>query len=267
LKKKHTINSLALSKQNGEKLTMITAYDSLFAKIFDREESQIDLILVGDSLNMSFNGKNDTLSIGVDEMVYHTKAVCNGAKNTFIIADMPFGSYTNKEEAFKNAYRFYAETSADAVKIEGGIEKQEIIKHLTENGIAVIGHIGLMPQSFRSEGGYFVKGKDKDSEQKLLTDAKAVQDAGAFALVIEGVKDDVAQKITESLKIPTIGIGAGKNTDGQVLVWSDMLGFFDEFKPKFVKKYLNGAELIQKSVAEYSQDVKNKKFPFEENIY
>ena len=265
-KKKHTIRSIVSSKRKN-KLTMITAYDSLFGKIFDSEEAGIDLILVGDSMNMSFNGENDTLSIGMDEMIYHTKAVCRGAKNTFIIADMPFGSYTDKKIAFKNAHRFYSETCADSVKIEGGVEKAETIEFLTQNGVAVVGHIGLTPQSFRGEGGYFVKGKDDESTIQLLKDAEAIERAGAFAIVIEGVKSEVAKQISESVNIPTIGIGAGRETDGQVLVWSDMLGFFDAFKPKFVKRYLNGAEIVRNAVKEYSQDVKSKKFPFDENTY
>lgn len=261
--KKHTINSIKKSK-SVEKLSMITAYDSLFGKLFD---GNIDLILVGDSLNMSFRGEADTLSADMNIMIYHTKAVCNGAKNTFIVADMPFGTYTNRDDALKNAIRFYQETKADSIKIEGGVEKAEIVKHLTENGIAVMGHIGLMPQSFRSEGGYFVKGKTSESHNRILEDAIAIRNAGAFAIVIEGVKEDLAKEITETLDIPVIGIGAGKYVDGQVLVWSDMLGFFEDFKPKFVKQYLKGGELIRNSVQKYSDEVKNSKFPLSENIY
>ncbi len=247
-----------------EKISMVTAYDSLFAKLFDNE---VDLILVGDSLNMSFRGESDTLSANMDIMIYHTQAVCKGAKSSFIIADMPFGTYTNREDALKNSIRFYRETCADAVKIEGGIEKAETIKYLTDNGIAVVGHIGLMPQSFRSEGGYFVKGKDKSSFDKIIQDGLAVEKAGAFMIVIEGVKDEVATELSNRLSIPVIGIGAGKNVDGQVLVWSDMLGFFDEFKPKFVKRYLNGGELVRASIRQYTKEVKEGNFPTEENVY
>lgn len=243
---------------------MITAYDTLFSKMFDGE---VDLILVGDSLNMSFRGEPDTLSADIDVMLYHTKAVCKGAENTFIIADMPFGTYTNREDALQNSIRFYRETCADAVKVEGGTEREETIRYLVENGIAVVGHIGLMPQSFRSEGGYFVKGKDEESRDKVIEDALAVERAGAFMVVVEGVKDDLAKEITEKLSIPVIGIGAGKDVDGQVLVWSDMLGFFDEFKPKFVKRYLNGGELVRSAVKEYSREVKENLFPQEEHIY
>ncbi len=247
-----------------EKLTMITAYDALFAKIFD---DIVDIILVGDSLNMSFFGESDTLSATIEQMIYHTKAVCNGAKSAYIVTDMPFGSYSTPNKALENAIRIYKETKADAIKLEGGAEKAETIKLLTNNGIAVVGHIGLMPQFSRSEGGYKVKGKDKDSREKLLKDAKAVEEAGAVMLVIEGVKEEVAREITESVKIPTIGIGAGRYTTGQVLVWSDMLGFFEEFKPKFVRRYLNGAEVVRSAVRKYVDDIKSGRFPGKEEIY
>ncbi len=254
---KQTVTSIQKAK-GVRKLTMITAYDALFARLFD---SEVDFILVGDSLNMSFAGNNDTLSIGMDQMLYHTKAVCNGAKNTFIICDMPFGTYINEMTALKNAMSVYQKTSADAVKIEGGKEKANVIRYLTQNSIAVVGHIGLMPQNVRSEGGYKIKGKDEANIQKLIEDAKAIEKAGAFLLVVEGVKPEAAKAITESVNIPIIGIGAGVDTDGQVLVWSDMLGFFDEFKPKFVRQYLNGAQLVKNSVKQYVSDVQNKSFP------
>lgn len=261
--KKHTITSIKNSK-NKKPLVMITAYDALFAKLF---EPYVDMILVGDSLNMSFLGENDTLSATIDQMIYHTKAVCNGAKNSFIICDMPFGSYTTKEVALENAIKVYKETMADAVKIEGGKEKADIVKYLTKNGIAVMGHIGLLPQFVRAEGGYKVKGKDEKEIEKLIEDAKAIEEAGAFCIVVEGVKSEATSIITEILNIPTIGIGAGKFTDGQVLVWSDMLGFFEEFKPKFVKKYLDGASLVKEAVKKYADEVKNREFPSREYEY
>jgi len=262
-RRKLTIKSI--NKLKGkEKIAMITAYDTLFAKIF---ESQVDMILVGDSLNMSFFGKGDTLSASMEQMIYHTKAVCRGAKTPLIVFDMPFGSYNTKEEALKNAIRVYQETNADALKIEGGSEKAEIVKHLTQNGIAVISHIGLMPQSVRGEGGYIVRGKTKEDEEKLLKDAKIMEQAGAFAILLEGIKSDVATKITKNVTIPTIGIGAGVNCDGQVLVWSDMFGFFEDFKPKFVKQYLNGAKLLREALGNYVSDVKNGVFPSEEFSY
>ena len=260
---KITLNSIQKSK-NSQKLTMITVYDALFASIFDE---YIDILLVGDSLNMSFLGKDDTLSATMDQMIYHTKAVCAGAKNSFIITDMPFGSYSNKEIALKNSTRIYQETKADAVKVEGGEERAHIIEYLTKNSIAVVGHIGLMPQFVRSEGGYKIRGKNKEDREQLLKDAKAVERAGAFLLVIEGVVSEVAKEISNSVKIPTIGIGAGKETDGQVLVWSDMFGFYDKLNPKFVRRYLNGKTLIEKALKEYISDVKLGNFPKESESY
>lgn len=261
--KKQTVTSIQKAK-GVEKLTMITAYDTLFAKLFDGE---VDFILVGDSLNMSFSGKADTLSIGLKEMIYHTNAVCRGVKSTFVICDMPFGTYVDKKTAFKNARKVFRKTGADAIKIEGGKSKAKIVKHLTDNSIAVVGHIGLMPQNVRSEGGYKVKGKDELNIESLIKDAIAIQDAGAFMIVVEGVKADAAKSITEAIHIPVIGIGAGVDTDGQVLVWSDMLGFFDEFKPKFVRRYLDGATLVKDSLKQYVMDVKNKNFPATNEIY
>ncbi len=263
IQKKITVSTIKKYK-NSKKIVMITAYDALFASIFN---DYVDMILVGDSLNMSFLGKNDTLSATMDQMIYHTKAVCNGAKRPLIVFDMPFGSYNTKEEALKNAIRVYKETDADAIKIEGGSERAEIIKHLTSNGIAVVSHIGLMPQFVRSEGGYKVRGKSKEDEQILLQDAKKMQDAGAFIVLLEGIKSDVASKITQSLEVPTIGIGAGIGCDGQVLVWSDMFGFFEEFKPKFVKRYLNGAKLIREALESYVKEVRDGKFPTDEFSY
>jgi 3-methyl-2-oxobutanoate hydroxymethyltransferase len=258
-----TITSIKDSKAKTP-LVMITAYDALFASIFDKK---VDIILVGDSLNMSFNFAPDTLSATMEMMLYHTKAVCNGAKETLIVCDMPFGTYTDEKSALENASRVYKETDAHAVKIEGGEERAHIIRKLTANSIAVMGHIGLMPQFARSEGGYKVKGRNEIDVQKLLRDAKAVEEAGAFCLVIEGVVANVAQKISESITIPTIGIGAGSGTDGQVLVWSDAFGFFNKFQPKFVKRYCDGHKIIEDALEEYVQDVRTKKFPTQEHSY
>ncbi len=261
--KRVTVSSIKKMKHQ-EPITMVTAYDTLFAKLFD---GSVEMILVGDSLNMSFSGKSDTLSANMEMMIYHTKAVCNGAKLPLIVFDMPFGSYTTKDRALKNATRVYRETDAQAVKIEGGKERAKIIKTLTKNSIAVVGHIGLMPQFVRSEGGYKVKGKDEQNIKSLVEDAIAIEKAGAFALVIEGVKAEAAKAITEAISIPTIGIGAGVDTDGQVLVWSDMFGFFEEFQPKFAKQYLNGAKLIRDALDNYVSEVKNREFPSEEYTY
>jgi len=261
--KKVTLTTIAKMKGN-EPITMVTAYDALFAKLFD---GNVDMILVGDSLNMSFLGKDDTLSATMDQMIYHTQAVCNGASLPLIVLDMPFGSYTSPEKAVKNATRAYQETNAQAIKIEGGKERAHIVKALSENSIAVLGHIGLMPQFVRADGGYKVRGKDKTDIASLVEDAKALEAAGAFAIVVEGVKSEAAKAITDAITIPTIGIGAGLECDGQVLVWSDMFGFFEEFKPKFVKKYCNGAELIRENLEQYTSEVKERKFPSDEFTY
>ncbi len=257
--KQQTITTLQ-AKKGKEPIVMITAYDALFAKLF---APYVDMILVGDSLNMVFAGKNDTLSATMDQMIYHTQAVCAGAPKSFILFDMPYGSYTNKDQALQNAIRVYQESCADAIKLEGGEEKAEIVAHLTQNGIAVCGHIGLMPQYVRSTGGYKIA-KDED---KLIKDALALQEAGIFALIVEGTKAKIAAKIAQEIKVPVIGIGAGKDVDGQVLVWSDMLGFFTDFTPKFVRRYLNGAELIEGALKQFALDVKAKRFPNEDESY
>ncbi len=247
-----------------EKIVMITAYDALFASLFD---SYVDMILVGDSLNMSFSGKPDTISATIDQMIYHTQAVCSRVEQSFILFDMPFGTYSDKESALRNAVRVYQETEADAIKLEGGREKVEIIRHLSDNAIAVFGHIGLKPQSARSEGGYAIKGKSEAEKQEIIENALALEDAGAVALIIEGVKPDVAEAVTSRVSIPTIGIGAGVSCDGQVLVWSDMLGFFEEFMPKFVKQYMDGGALVREAVQNYAAEVKSGTFPDEAHTY
>jgi 3-methyl-2-oxobutanoate hydroxymethyltransferase len=241
--KKMSINSIRKAKGQTP-LVMITAYDALFAKLFE----DADMLLVGDSLNMSFAGKPDTLSATLDQMIYHTNAVASGARNSFIICDMPFGTYTNKEDALKNAIKVFQQTPADAIKIEGGEEKAQTVKFLCENGIAVCGHIGLLPQAFRGEGGYKIKGKLESEKLQLIKDAKAIEAAGAFCIVIEGVKAEVASEVAASVLVPLIGIGSGAGVDGQVLVFSDMLGLFEEFTPKFVKQYLDGATLVKETL-------------------
>ena len=260
---KQTIGSIQKAK-NNRKLTMITAYDALFANLF---QGEVDFILVGDSLNMSFAGKSDTLSATLDQMIYHTKAVCAGAPESFVICDMPFGTYTDETIALTNGIKVFQETNADALKIEGGKERAHIVKALTSNSIAVVGHIGLMPQNFRSEGGYKVKGKDEANIKNLIEDAKAIEAAGAFCIVVEGVKEDAARLITQSVTVPVIGIGAGSFTDGQVLVWSDMLGFLQGNYPKFVKQYLNGASLVKEAVKQYKYEVESGIFPEESQKY
>lgn len=254
-----------IQKRKGSlPLVMITAYDALFARLFSESA---EILLVGDSLNMSFGGNSDTLSATMDQMIYHTNAVCKGAPETFVITDMPFGTYTDEAKALANAIRVYRETPADAVKIEGGAEKAYLVHHLTSNGIAVCGHIGLLPQAFRAEGGYKVKGKSEEEALSLIADAQAIEKAGAFILVIEGVKADVATRVAQSVSIPVIGIGAGNGVDGQVLVFSDMLGLYEPFVPKFVKQYINGAKKVKEAVGAYTIEVQNREFPDENHVY
>ncbi len=263
IEKKVTLSTLANMK-GREPITMVTAYDALFAKLFDGE---VEMILVGDSLNMSFLGKEDTLSATMDQMIYHTQAVCNGASLPLIVVDMPFGTYMTPQLAVKNATRVYRETNAQAVKLEGGKERAHIVEALRQNSIAVLGHIGLMPQFVRSEGGYKVRGKDQADIDVLVEDAKALEKAGVFAIVVEGVKEEAAKAITNAVSVPTIGIGSGNTTDGQVLVWSDMFGFFEAFKPKFVKEYFDGAKQIRKGLQTYRDEVKSRAFPSEDYTY
>lgn len=262
-RKKMSVTSIKNAK-GGTPLMMITAYDALFARLFD---PIADIILVGDSLNMSFAGRPDTLSATLEQMLYHTRAVCAGAPESFIICDMPFGSYTAPEQALENAILVYQKSAADAVKIEGGADKANIIAHLSAHGIAVCGHIGLLPQSVRSEGGYKVKGKDDAAALTLIEDAKAVEAAGAFCMVIEGVKADVAARVASAVSIPVIGIGAGNGVDGQVLVFSDMLGLYEPFVPKFVKQYMNGADMVKRAVTHYKEEVASRAFPAQEHTY
>ncbi|MCX6073732.1 MAG: 3-methyl-2-oxobutanoate hydroxymethyltransferase [Campylobacterales bacterium] len=261
--KKLTITSI-LKRKNGVPLVMITAYDALFARLF---QESADILLVGDSLNMSFGGNPDTLSATMDQMIYHTHAVCKGAPDTFVICDMPFGTYIDEKTALHNALRVYQETRADAVKIEGGANKAHLVKYLVDNGIAVCGHIGLLPQSVRAEGGYKVKGKSEEEALSLIADAQAIEKAGAFIIVIEGVKADVAARVAQSISVPLIGIGAGNGVDGQVLVFSDMLGLYEPFVPKFVKQYMKGASVVKEAVASYANEVQSRAFPDENYVY
>jgi len=263
MQKKETITSIKAAK-GKRKLVMLTAYDALFAALL---HDAADMLLVGDSLNMSFLGEPDTLSATLDQMIYHTRAVCNGAPEAFVVCDMPFGSLNTPNEALANCVKVFQQTRADAVKIEGGAERAPLIKHLVDNAIAVMGHVGLKPQSVRSEGGYIVQGRDEESFKKVVEDARAVEAAGAFALVLEGVTPDLAEAVTKAVGIPVIGIGAGRETDGQVLVWSDMLGFFEAFKPKFVKRYLDGAALVREAAQRYAEEVREGSFPGDEYTY
>lgn len=259
------INIESLKAKKGvEKITAITAYDALMAHIFDGE---VDVILVGDSLNMSFGGQSDTLSLSVQEMIYHTKAVCRGAKKSFIMADMPFGSYINIKEALKNARRFYKHTQVDALKLEVDMSKLSIVKALCDEGFAIMAHIGLKPQFMRFDGGFRIKGKDERQRNMLIENALAMQEVGAFGILIEGVVSSSAKEITRALKVPTIGIGAGADCDGQILVWSDAFGFFDAFKPKFVRHYCDGKGMLKDAIRAYVKDIKSGIFPSEQESY
>lgn len=244
-------------------IVAITAYDALFARLFDE---YADVILVGDSLNMSFNAQKDTLNLSMQAMIYHTKAVRAGVDHALLVADMPFGSYIDEKTALKNAIKLVQISGADAVKLEGGERIAPLIRRLTDEGIAVMGHIGLRPQQVRAEGGYKVKGRANEAEI-LLCDAKAIEQAGAFSIVVEGTLSPVASAITQATNVPIIGIGAGAKTDGQILVWSDMLGFFEDFKPKFAKRYLDGAKLVREAVQSYANEVRERKFPSAEFEY
>ena len=254
-----------LRKMKGvEPIVMITAYDALFAKLFDEE---VDMILVGDSLNMSFYGKDDTLSATMEQMLYHTKAVCNGAKRACVVFDMPFGSYATPQKALENAVRVYQETCAQLVKIEGDKTKADVVRTLSDNGIAVMAHIGLLPQHINAAGGYKVRGRDEADIDALVEDAQALEKAGAAMILIEGVTVEAAKRICEAVSVPTVGIGAGNVTDGQVLVWSDMFGFFEAFTPKFAKRYGEGAAMVRKGLQRYVEEVKSRAFPDEAHSY
>lgn len=258
ISKRLSINDIRNLK-NVRPIVSLTAYSFSIAKILDE---YVDIILVGDSLAMVLYGMENTLNLSVDTMIAHGKAVVRGAKRSLIVVDMPFASYqVSKEQAFINASRILAETSCSAIKMEGGKEMSETIRYLTERGVPVVSHIGLKPQYINIHGGYNVIGKDDLERKILLEDAKAVEQSGAVALVVESVKEDIAAKITKSANIPVIGIGASVLCDGQVLVLDDMLGVFREFTPKFVKKYESIGEKISEAVKNFSEDVKNKKFP------
>ena len=264
--KRITTATFLEKKQRGEKITVLTAYDYLTAKIVD--SAGVDAILVGDSLGMVALGYPSTVPVTMDEMIHHTKAVVRGRERAMVIFDMPFLSYqTGIRDAILNAGRALKETGCDAVKLEGGVEQAETIRALVDAGIPVMGHIGLQPQSVNVYGGYKLRGKSEEERKKLLEDAKAVEEAGAFAVVLEKIPSDLAKEITESLSIPTIGIGAGKFCDGQVLVFHDMVGLFEDFKPKFVKRYAELGKEARRAVEEFIKEVKNGEFPSDEHSY
>ncbi|MBM6619833.1 3-methyl-2-oxobutanoate hydroxymethyltransferase [Bacillus suaedaesalsae] len=253
-------------KRDSEKITMLTAYDFPSAKL--AEEAGIDLILVGDSLGMVVLGYENTIPVTVDDMIHHTKAVKRGAKNTFIVTDMPFMSYhISKEDTLQNAKRMIQESGAHALKLEGAGEVIELISLLTKGGIPVMAHLGLQPQSVAVLGGYAVQGKDADSARKLIEDAKKCEEAGAFAVVLECVPKQLAEEISKELTIPTIGIGAGMNVDGQVLVFHDVVNFGVDRVPKFVKTYTDINTSVKQAIIQYIDEVKQSSFPNEEHSF
>lgn len=253
------------SLKGKRKIVMITAYDYTFAKLIELCQC-IDAVLVGDSLGNVIQGLDTTLPVEVEHIVYHTKAVSRALKTPLIIADIPFMSYYNKDIAAKTAEKLM-KAGANAVKLEGGVEKADIVHFLTQQGIPVMGHIGMTPQSVNLIGGYKIQGKKSEMIKYLLESAKALEEAGAFSIVIETTKREVAKKITQNISIPTIGIGAGVGTDGQVLVLYDILGLDPDIHFTFVKQYLNGAEMIINALKEYSKEVKEKIFPDEEHSF
>ncbi len=253
-------------KQKGEKISMLTAYDYSTAKLVD--QAGIDGILVGDSLGNVMLGYEDTLSVTVEDMIHHGAAVARGVKNALVVIDMPFLSYqTSVYDAVKNAGRLVKEGRAGAVKLEGGKEFAPQIRAITAASIPVMGHLGLTPQSIHTLGGYRVQGKTEAAAQKLLEDALAVEEAGAFALTLECVPTKLAELITSKLSIPTIGIGAGAGCDGQVLVYQDMLGMFNDYTPKFVKRFAEVGEVMKNAFAEYNRQVKEGSYPDEAHSF
>ena len=265
--KQITTATIKQMKQNGEPITMVTAYDYAMAK--NVCEAGIEMILVGDSLGNVVLGYNSTVPVTMDEMIHHTKAVMRGAQGALVVGDMPFMSYqASVVDGMYNAARFLKETGCAAVKLEGGSEVCELVHKLTQAGIPVVGHIGLTPQSVNQLGGFKVQGKSAEAAQKLLDDARSLEQAGAFSIVLECVPELLAKKVTESLQTAaTIGIGAGKYCDGQVLVCNDLLGFTDGFCPKFVKRYADVHGEIVNAVKEYIGDVKSRSFPAAEHTF
>ncbi len=264
--KKVNVKTLRKFKKEGRKIVVLTAYDYPTAKLLD--QADVDCILVGDSAGIVFAGHDTTLPITMDQMLFLCSSVVRATQRALVIGDMPFLSYQSSiAETITNAGRFLKEAGAKAVKLEGGLEMAETVKRLVELGIPVMGHIGLTPQSVNKFGGYRVMGKTKRQREYLLISAKALQEAGAFALVLESVISEVAKEITESLRIPTIGIGAGPDCDGQVLVISDMLGLFEDFRPKFVRLYAELAPIIRNAARKFCDDVRNGNFPGKEESY
>lgn len=263
---KFTTQAFLDAKKNNRKITMLTAYDYSMAQILD--ESGIDAILVGDSLAMTIQGKDSTLEVTIEEMLYHCRCVAKSVKNAMIVGDMPFLTYhINAEEAVRNAGRFIQEGKATAVKLEGGTSMAATVKAIVRAQIPVMGHIGLTPQSVNIFGGFKVQGKEERAAKALIEDAVALEEAGAFAIVLEAVPEMLAKLISEKVSIPTIGIGAGKYCDGQILVLHDMLGLYSNFTPKFVKQYAKLRESMAEAVGAYIREVKSVQFPEKQHTF
>jgi len=261
-----TVHELLKMKERGERIVVLTCYDALFARLLDA--SDIDILLVGDSVNQVLAGAETTLSATLDQMLYHTRSVRRGAERAMVICDMPFLSYqVSKEEAIRNCGRVMAETGCHGVKLEGGRPMAETVRALVDRGIPVMGHLGLTPQSVHALGGYRVQGRDRDTAERLAHDAKALEEAGAFAIVLELIPAPLASQITRSVAIPTIGIGAGPACDGQVLVLHDMLGLNDRFAAKFVKRYATLAEDVREAARLFAAEVREGRYPGPEHSF
>ena len=264
--KKITTSTLLKMKANGEKISMLTAYDFSFARLFDA--AGIDILLVGDSASNVMAGNETTLPITLEQMIYHAQCVVKGVERSFVIVDLPFGSYqSNSEIALASAIKIMKETGAHAIKLEGGEEVADSIKRIVSAGIPVMGHLGLTPQSINKFGSYVVRAKEDAEAEKLKKDSLILEQAGCFGVVLEKIPAMLAKEVTESINIPTIGIGAGKYCDGQVLVMHDMLGINSEFKPRFIRQYLDLESLIKEAARQYAADVKGNDFPNEQESY
>ena len=263
---KNTVLTFKQAKIEGNKLSMLTAYDYSIAKIID--ESGVNGILIGDSLGMVIKGDEDTLAVTMEEIIYHTKAVKKGAKNALVVSDMPFLSYhVSIEQAVLNAGRLIKEGGASAVKLEGGVNVAAQVKAIVDAQIPVMGHLGLTPQSVNAFGGFKVQGKNELAAKQLIEDAVLLEKAGAFSIVLEGIPEKVAELITKAVSIPTIGIGAGKHCDGQILVYQDMLGMFNDFVPKFVKQYANIGNVMKEAIGSYVKEVQEGTFPEQKHTF
>ncbi len=264
--RKMTVPEVRSKKEKGEKIACLTAYDYCFARILD--EAGIDLLLVGDSLGSVIQGHDSTLPVTMDDVIYHTRAVIRGRRRALVVSDMPFMTFQlGADDAKRNAGRLVQEGGAESVKLEGGVTQAATIEALVKMGVPVMGHVGLTPQSVHQFGGYRIQGRGEADARAILDDAMAVEQAGAFAVVLEGIPVQLAREITQRLSIPTIGIGAGMHCDGQILVVHDMLGLFDDFTPKFVKRYANLKDTIGGAVQSYMEEVRTEAFPAEEHTF